>query len=286
VETNQRTACPIGIFWDIENCQVPKHSDIIHITSQIREKFNIGTTYSEKVFKCYCDSKKMPDKHRLDLANSNVEIRDIPNRSKNSADILIFQDLQRFLNDYKAPGAVILISGDINFMPTLADIKNRSHYNVFIIHSANASRALLACGSETYLWDSFTKRQQSVEHREIEKNTATATSNQGQFILKNYNTQLGKEEVQKLLTSQFAHFAIQKIIIPGKKGKNRIAYIKISKPQLVTEDVVKLLGSQITTIFGTTAKLTFSTEIKRKGNKSKKPDSESEEDDFEIIDED
>jgi len=40
------------------------------------------------------------------------------------------------------------------------------------------------------------------------------------------------------------------------------------------------LGSQITTLFGAAAKLTFSTEIKRKRNKSKKPDSESEEDDL------
>lgn len=47
---------PIGVFWDIENCQIPKNKSAASVVKRIREYFFDG--YREAEFIVVCDVKK------------------------------------------------------------------------------------------------------------------------------------------------------------------------------------------------------------------------------------
>ena len=47
---------PIGVFWDIENCQVPKGKSALAIVQKIRGTFYAG--HREVEFMCVCDTTK------------------------------------------------------------------------------------------------------------------------------------------------------------------------------------------------------------------------------------
>lgn len=47
---------PIGVFWDIENCSVPKWKSALAIVQVIRDKFFAGCREAE--FMCVCDTTK------------------------------------------------------------------------------------------------------------------------------------------------------------------------------------------------------------------------------------
>ena len=47
---------PIGVFWDIENCCVPKWRSALWVVQKIRTKFFQG--HREVEFMCVCDTSK------------------------------------------------------------------------------------------------------------------------------------------------------------------------------------------------------------------------------------
>ena len=47
---------PIGVFWDIENCRIPKGKSATAIVNRIREVFYPGRREVE--FMCVCDTTK------------------------------------------------------------------------------------------------------------------------------------------------------------------------------------------------------------------------------------
>lgn len=61
---------PIGVFWDIENCQVPKSKSAASIVKRIREFFFDG--YREAEFMIVCDVKKESSEVIQDLHDAQV----------------------------------------------------------------------------------------------------------------------------------------------------------------------------------------------------------------------
>ena len=50
---------PIGVFWDIENCAVPRGKSALSVAQKIRDRFFNG--HREAEFMCVCDiSKESP----------------------------------------------------------------------------------------------------------------------------------------------------------------------------------------------------------------------------------
>ena len=50
------SAKAIGLFWDIENCQVPHHVSALLVVQRLRERFFGGLREAE--FMCVCDINK------------------------------------------------------------------------------------------------------------------------------------------------------------------------------------------------------------------------------------
>ncbi|XP_029037560.1 meiosis regulator and mRNA stability factor 1 isoform X1 [Osmia bicornis bicornis] len=139
---------PIGVFWDIENCHVPKGRSAIAATQVIREKFFSG--YREAEFIVVCDVCKENSQVVKELNDAQVNLIHVAKRCKNAADEKLKQSIRRFADIHGSPAAVILISGDINFAADLSDLRYRKKIHVILLHMKNTSEALIVCANEHY----------------------------------------------------------------------------------------------------------------------------------------
>lgn len=145
---------PLGIFWDIENCQVPKNRNASDVVQRIRQRFL--KKYREAEFLVVCDVKKESPDVIQQLHNSQVNLIHVSSTSKNAADEKLRQSLRRFAEVYPAPSTVILISGDINFAADLSDLRYRKKIRVILVHNVNIAEALILCANEHYFYSSIT----------------------------------------------------------------------------------------------------------------------------------
>nr|XP_008196767.1 PREDICTED: meiosis arrest female protein 1 isoform X2 [Tribolium castaneum] len=146
---------PLGIFWDIENCQVPKNTSASAVVQRIREFFL--EKYREAEFLVVCDVKKERPQVIQELHDSQVNLIHVASTSKNAADEKLRQSLRRFAEVFPAPSAVVLISGDINFAADLSDLRYRKKIRVILVHNTNVADALILCANEHYSYGNITE---------------------------------------------------------------------------------------------------------------------------------
>ncbi|XP_025836484.1 meiosis regulator and mRNA stability factor 1 isoform X1 [Agrilus planipennis] len=151
---SQKSLVPIGVFWDIENCQVPKNKSASSVVQRIRELF--FSNYREAEFIVVCDVKKESSQIVQELNDSQVNLIHVSSTSKNAADEKLRQSLRRFAEIYRAPAAVALISSDVNFAADLSDLRYRKKMHVILIHNTNVADALILCANETYSFSVIT----------------------------------------------------------------------------------------------------------------------------------
>ncbi|XP_034830652.1 meiosis regulator and mRNA stability factor 1 isoform X1 [Maniola hyperantus] len=136
---------PIGIFWDIENCQVPRGCSAIDVVAAIRAKFLTGRREAD--FVVVCDVRKETPHRLQELNDAQVNLIHVCGTQKNAADEKLRQCMRRFGELHTAPAALLLISGDINFAADLSDFRHRKNMEVILVHKQNTSSALKACAS-------------------------------------------------------------------------------------------------------------------------------------------
>ncbi|XP_065214486.1 meiosis regulator and mRNA stability factor 1-like isoform X2 [Planococcus citri] len=137
---------PIGVFWDIENCQVPKGRSAVVIAQAIRDKFFQG--YRETEFLVVCDVKKENSQVIQELNDAQVNLIHVSSQSKNAADDKLRQAMRRFADIHGPPAAIMLISGDINFSSDLCDLRHRKKIHVILLHNDLCSQSLILCANE------------------------------------------------------------------------------------------------------------------------------------------
>lgn len=76
---------PVGIFWDIENCQVPRYKCASNLVHRIREIFMVN--YREAEFVVVCDVKKENAQVIQDLHDTQVAV----NQSDSSKQAIILK---------------------------------------------------------------------------------------------------------------------------------------------------------------------------------------------------
>ncbi|XP_072932051.1 meiosis regulator and mRNA stability factor 1 isoform X2 [Epargyreus clarus] len=145
---------PVGIFWDIENCQVPRGCSAIDVVAAIRAKFLTGRREAD--FVVVCDVRK-ESPHRLqELNDAQVSLIHVCGTQKNAADEKLRQCMRRFGELHSAPASLLLISGDINFAADLCDFRHRKNMEVILVHKQNTSTALITCASSHYCYSELT----------------------------------------------------------------------------------------------------------------------------------
>ncbi|XP_071478338.1 meiosis regulator and mRNA stability factor 1-like [Diadema antillarum] len=142
---------PIGVFWDIENCAVPRGKSALAVVQRIRDRFFAG--HREAEFMCVCDINKESSTIIQELNDAQVTVAHINATAKNAADDKLRQSLRRFADTHSPPATVVLISGDINFARDLSDLRHRNGLNVILIHGQAASEALKTCANKSERYD-------------------------------------------------------------------------------------------------------------------------------------
>ena len=153
----------ISFFWDIENVPIPKNQNPFEIVQRIRQKFVIEAGLREDTFNCYSDVSTISHDKQLSLSHANVRMIHVPDRKPNASDRHILLDLDRFERIHPSPATVVLISGDIDFVRKLSDLRHREGHHVIVIHNRPAKLELKKIVNAHYSWDSFTQSMPTVE---------------------------------------------------------------------------------------------------------------------------
>ncbi|XP_022103471.1 meiosis regulator and mRNA stability factor 1-like [Acanthaster planci] len=158
---------PIGVFWDIENCAVPRGKSALAVVQSVRDRF--FTNHREAEFMCVCDINKESTTVIQELNDAQVTVAHINATAKNAADDKLKQSLRRFADTHNPPATVVLISGDVNFARDLSDLRHRNNLRVILIHRDEASEALKACANEVVRYQDLV---QDLPFRSPNKQTA------------------------------------------------------------------------------------------------------------------
>ncbi|CAG0902610.1 unnamed protein product [Darwinula stevensoni] len=148
---NSRNLPPIGVFWDIENVQVPRGKSALAVVQAIRNKFFSG--HREAEFMCVCDINKENPQVIQELNNAQVNVIHVAATCKNAADDKLCQAMRRFSDTHGAKATLILISRDVNFAPDLSDIRHRKGLTVILLHNHPCAEALLSCANKYHYFN-------------------------------------------------------------------------------------------------------------------------------------
>ena len=149
----------IGVFWDIENCCVPRGKSAVKLVERIRT-LPVFEGKSEIEFLVVCDVRRSEPEEVLDELNAaQVNVQHVSNRTrKNSADEKLRQAMRKFVDLHHSNSelSLVLISGDVDFAPDLSDFKRRKGIHTVLIHNFSAKQTLLEVASETFKFEDLT----------------------------------------------------------------------------------------------------------------------------------
>ncbi|XP_020254371.1 uncharacterized protein LOC109831463 [Asparagus officinalis] len=121
------TTAKTSVWWDIENCQVPRGSDST-------EEGCSGVQQA--------------------LSSTGIALNHVPAGVKDASDKKILVDMLFWAVDNPAPANYLLISGDRDFSNALHQLRMR-RYNILLAHAPNVSQALVAAARSVWLWSSL-----------------------------------------------------------------------------------------------------------------------------------
>ncbi|KAJ4961730.1 hypothetical protein NE237_021640 [Protea cynaroides] len=146
----------VGIFWDIENCNVPRTVSAENVSGNIREVLSseIGIK-SIKMFNAYGDCNALSNQVRKGLHLTGVKVVDVPHVKDGAADRAILSDMHFFAFDNLPSATLVLISGDVDFAETLHKLEQRGHAIILFVPSGvGVSSALRKAAKFVFDWPS------------------------------------------------------------------------------------------------------------------------------------
>ena len=167
----------VSFFWDIENVPIPKGQKPFEIVQRIRQKLVTEPGLQEVDFSCYCNINTIPEVNQQSLSHANVRIVHVPDRKPGAADGKIMLDLDRFERGHRPPATIVLISGDIDFIGKLSDLRHRARFHVIVIHNKPAKEELKVTVNAHYAWELFTEPSQQQQQQPLIRNSSEPVTN-------------------------------------------------------------------------------------------------------------
>ncbi|CAN8277380.1 unnamed protein product [Cochlearia groenlandica] len=143
-----------SVWWDIENCEVPKGWDAHAIAQNIASallKMGYGGPVS---ISAYGDTNLIPNDVQKALSSTGVGLNHVPAGVKDASDKKILVDMCLWAADNPAPANFMLISGDRDFSYALHQLRMR-RYNILLAQPPHASAPLAAAAKNIWLWTSL-----------------------------------------------------------------------------------------------------------------------------------
>ncbi|CAK9145275.1 unnamed protein product [Ilex paraguariensis] len=150
----QYTTAKTSVWWDIENCQVPKSCDPHAIAQNISSAL-VKMKYCGPVsISAYGDTNRIPSSVQQALSSTGISLNHVPAGVKDASDKKILVDMLFWAVDNPAPANYLLISGDRDFSNALHQLRMR-RYNILLAQPVKASAALVAAAKSVWHWTSL-----------------------------------------------------------------------------------------------------------------------------------
>ncbi|GLU07174.1 hypothetical protein SLE2022_241410 [Rubroshorea leprosula] len=147
----QYVSAKTSVWWDIENCHVPKGSDPHAIAQNISSAL-VQMNYCGPVsISAYGDTNRIPASVQQALSSTGIALNHVPAGVKDASDKKILVDMLFWAVDNSAPANYLLISGDRDFSNALHQLRMR-RYNILLAQPNKASAALIAAAKSVWLW--------------------------------------------------------------------------------------------------------------------------------------
>ncbi|VVB17582.1 unnamed protein product [Arabis nemorensis] len=143
-----------SVWWDIENCEVPRGWDSYAIAQNVSSAL-LKMKYCGPVsITAYGDTTLIPHHVQQALSSTGVGLNHVPAGVKDASDKKILVDMLLWAIDNPAPANFMLISGDRDFSYALHQLRMR-RYNILLAQPPQASVPLVAAAKNVWLWTSL-----------------------------------------------------------------------------------------------------------------------------------
>ncbi|XP_027118749.2 uncharacterized protein [Coffea arabica] len=147
----QYSAAKTSVWWDIENCQVPRGCEA-HVIAQNISSALVKLDYCGPVsISAYGDTNRIPSSVQQALSSTGIALNHVPAGAKDASDKKILVDMLFWAVDNPAPANYLLISGDRDFSNALHQLRMR-RYNILLAQPLQASAALAAAAKSVWRW--------------------------------------------------------------------------------------------------------------------------------------
>ncbi|XP_057816087.1 uncharacterized protein LOC131029580 [Cryptomeria japonica] len=153
----------ISVWWDIENCNVPKGVDPYAIAQNITSALKKVDYRGAVSIYAYGDTKVLTSRVQEALSSTGIALHHIPSGVKDASDKAILVDMLFWAVDNPAPANYMLISGDRDFSNALHKLAQR-RYNILLARPAqNVSASLTGAARTIWLWANLARGEPSLQ---------------------------------------------------------------------------------------------------------------------------
>ncbi|CAL0300151.1 unnamed protein product [Lupinus luteus] len=150
----QYISAKTSVWWDIENCRVPKDCDPHAIAQNISSALFHIKYCGPVSISAYGDTTRITSSVQKALSSTGISLNHVPAGVKDASDKKILVDMLFWAVDNPAPANYLLISGDRDFSNALHQLRMR-RYNILLAQPRRASAPLVAAAKSVWLWTSL-----------------------------------------------------------------------------------------------------------------------------------
>lgn len=153
-----------SVWWDIENCHVPKGLDAHVIAQNVRSALSKLDYKGPVSISAYGDTKLLPDRVQHAISSTGIALHHVPSGVKDASDKKILVDMLFWAVDNPAPANYMLISGDRDFSNALHQLRLR-RYNVLLARPAqHVSAPLIGAAKSIWLWANLARGEPALQN--------------------------------------------------------------------------------------------------------------------------
>ncbi|XP_074575017.1 uncharacterized protein LOC141831537 [Curcuma longa] len=140
-----------SVWWDIENCQVPRACDPNLIAQNISSALAMVGYRGPVSISAFGDTSGIAQPVQQALNSTGIALNHVPAGVKDASDKKILVDMLLWAVDNPPPANYLLISGDRDFSNALHQLSFR-RYNILLAQPPNVSQALVAAAKNVWYW--------------------------------------------------------------------------------------------------------------------------------------
>ncbi|KAG2263605.1 uncharacterized protein LOC106411072 isoform X1 [Brassica napus] len=143
-----------SVWWDIENCPVPKGWDAHSIAQKLNSALVNLNYRGPLTITAYGNTELIPKPVQQALSSAGISLNHVPSGRKDASDKKILVDMFLWVLENPAPANLMLISGDGDFSYALNRLR-MLRYNILLAHPLQASPFLVASARTSWMWRSL-----------------------------------------------------------------------------------------------------------------------------------